>query len=77
MASTRCKLKCQHVQDNGHSRSVLLTPVYPDKDCPENKVFWENTPSGKLELTITNPAAFGIFEPLAEYTLDITKVEKA
>ena len=39
----------------------------------ENKSFSLWTPSGKLELSITNPAAIDFFKPGKEYYLDITE----
>lgn len=49
---------------------VHLTPVVVGSE--ENKNWAKWTPSGRLEMTITNPALVGAFEPGAEYYLDIT-----
>ena len=56
-------------------RTVTLTPVSPmekDKDH-ENAKFWEASPSGKLEITIMNPAAADELEVGQEFYLLITK----
>lgn len=72
--TTRCKFRCYAVtQHDGGNRSVVLHPVYSSDPNSENKAFWEASPNGKLELTITNPAAADVFEPGAEYYLDISK----
>ena len=76
MATTRAKFVCQSVtKHNGGNVGIVATPVYSNDPDAENRAFWEASPNGKLELTITNPAASGIFEPGAEYYLDITRAE--
>lgn len=71
--TTRAKFRCHSITDFGTSKTVKLGAVYPDKDSPENKAFWQNTPSGTLEISITNPEAFGIFAVGADYYLDISR----
>lgn len=39
----------------------------------ENKSFSQFTPSGLLEMHVTNPAAHGFFKPGHSYYLDITE----
>ncbi len=51
---------------------VVLHPVYGDN--PENKAFWSATPSGKIDLNITNPEAAKQFVVGAEYYVNFTKV---
>ena len=42
---------------------VVLQPVYAGSDASEeDKAFWDATPNGKLEMTITNPDAAEFFE---------------
>ena len=55
---------------NGGGVRVILMPVVSGSD--ENKDFWAFTPSGKIELHITNPDAK--FE-LGDYYIDFTKAE--
>ncbi len=74
---TRCKFSCYSVKHQiygGKTVSVEagLGPVYSADLTSENRKFWEATPSGKLELTINNPAAFECFEAGKEYYIDIT-----
>lgn len=55
---------------NGGGRKVILNPVISNNE--ENKSFWEHTPSGQIELQITNPDAE--FE-LGEYYVEFTKAD--
>lgn len=52
------------------SGSVVLTPVTSGSE--ENKTFWEYTPSGRLEMQITNGAALDQFKPGQQYYIDFT-----
>lgn len=52
------KFKVNQVNDFGNYRQIILAPVYsPDKASP-NYSWSQATPSGKLEMTITNPGAY-------------------
>ncbi len=51
---------------------VELTPVTNTE--PENKQFWNMTPSGRLEMTVTNPDAVSFFQVDKSYYLDFTEV---
>jgi len=46
---------------------VQLTPVASQDPRSENGQFWQATPSGQIQMSISNPAAFAFFEPGAEY----------
>lgn len=55
------RFKVGNVNDFGQYRQVVLSPVYSsDKESP-NYSWSQYTPSGKLEMTITNPAAYEQF----------------
>lgn len=55
------KFKVHQVNDYGAYRQVHLSPVYSsDKNSP-NYSWSQATPSGKLEMTISNPGAFEQF----------------
>lgn len=76
MATTRAKFKCFAVtQHEGGDRSIVAQPVYSSDPNSENCSFWRASPNGKLELYITNPAAYDIFEPGKEYYVDITPAD--
>lgn len=72
--SIRAKFRVHSVsQENAESQSVRLHPVYTGSD--ENKSFSKFTPSGELQMSITNPAAQGFFVNGREYYLDITPAD--
>ena len=56
---------------NGGGTKVVLMPVTTGSE--ENKSFWNYTPSGRIEMHITNPDVK--FE-LGEYFVDFTKAEQ-
>ena len=60
-------------EDKGNEY-VILAPVVCGSE--ENKSFSKWTPSGRLELSITNQNVFGKFVEGQEYYLDITPAEK-
>lgn len=55
--------------------SVVFLPV--GDDSPENKLFWEATPSGKIEFTYMNPEALEELVLGREYYVDFTEVTRA
>lgn len=55
------KFKVQNVNDYGTYRQVFLNPVYSSDPASPNYSWSQATPSGKLEMTITNPGAFEQF----------------
>jgi hypothetical protein len=54
-------------------RTLNFTPV--GDSSPENKSFWEWTPSGSLQLGCVNQEAWKRFEIGKEYYLDFTPAE--
>ncbi len=76
--STRAKFKCMHImrgeyEGGGESFEVVLTPVNQYDNTEENRDFWEATPSGKIELVITNKDARKFFTPGKSYYVDFTE----
>jgi hypothetical protein len=70
----RAKFKVDS-KDTGESGLVVLNPVYSTDPNHENKSFWDATPSGKIELWISNPNAFKQFEAGKEYYVDFTQAQ--
>ncbi len=56
------------------SQAVRLYPVYGETG--ENKEFWEATPTGLVEMTITNPRAFDRFAQGKSYYIDFTPTDE-
>lgn len=70
----RAKFHAESVtKHSGGATTALLTPVRRGANDSENTQFWQATPIGKLELTITNPKAQGFFEAGKEYYLDFSE----
>lgn len=65
----------QHVHTGGvdSCANITLQPVYGDSD--ENKTWSQYTPSGKLEMTVTNPKAIEQFELGKPYYLTFTPAD--
>lgn len=67
----QAKFICTQINKTKTSEEAHLRPVYGDSEA--NKSFSQYTPSGKLELMITNPDALGKFVPGKEYFLNISE----
>lgn len=67
MDALRAKFNVGHIlKDNCGTTYVKLWAVYAgDESSPENKSFSNSTPSGSVELCITNPSAVEFFDKLA------------
>ena len=72
----KAKMRCDSVTKNSYDQEVVrLGAVYGDGE--ENKSYSLATPSASVELTISNPDAFGAFVPKGEYYVDFTPAPKA
>jgi hypothetical protein len=69
--SIQAKFRCEKVVSTPGADEVDLSVVTVDR--PENKTWSAFTPSGKLALVITNPAALGAFKAGEEYLITIEK----
>ena len=54
--------------------SLVFIPV--GDDSPENKLFWEATPNGRIEISFVNPEAVEELKLLKEYYVDFTEVKE-
>jgi hypothetical protein len=73
---TRCKFKVHSVTKyQGNMEEIKFTAVYDDGGSKENESFAADTPSGSLEITVTNTSVIGKFLPGAYYYLDLVPVE--
>jgi hypothetical protein len=69
-AKVRCIANTPPAWDaSGTMRTARFTPVYDPDPASPNFAWSQATPSGYVELTITNPAAFVEVEVNGEYTL--------
>lgn len=74
----RAKFLCNSVTDYGNNwTQATLQAVYSatktGQTIKEDNEFAAATPNGKLEMTITNPAAIGFLKPGKKYYLDFTE----
>ena len=72
MPQTRCKFRVIENKRQQGSDVVTLCPEY--SESPEDRTFSATTPSGKLEINVTNRAVIGKFMPGDFYFLDLTPV---
>ena len=84
MTAMRAKVKVGYVyqgfdqktkeqnQENLVFFAVCKSGAYPEDGTDENNSFAKWTPNAKFELSITNPALWGKFEPGKEYYVDFT-----
>lgn len=71
---TRCKFTVEKVtRYQGKFEQITLNAVHGGLS-EEDKSFSAFTPSGKLEITVTNPVVVGTFEPGKSYYLDLIPV---
>lgn len=62
-------MRCDTVTKTSYDTEVVkLQAVYGNSE--ENKSYSIATPTASVEITISNPAAFGEFEPKSEYYVD-------
>lgn len=69
----RSKWRLTSVTDYGSSRKMKFSPVCAD-DIPENQRFHKYTPSGDMEMTVTNEAIYDQFVVGKCYYFDQTPV---
>lgn len=72
MSTTRAKFYCGEKRELPGQTDVKLYPVCPSEPEDENRSWWEATPAGAIDLTITNRPAADLFEVGKEYYVDFT-----
>jgi hypothetical protein len=67
-------LRGHHDEDGEYivdeAQTITLTPVYSEDPDSENRLFWEATPAGKIELNTVNREAWEQFELGQEFYID-------
>ncbi len=73
----RAKFKIDSVTRLPHGEILNMRAICPDKfdeaGLSEDSSFSKWTPSGSLEMRVTNPALFGTLNPGDSYYLDFSK----
>lgn len=71
----RAKFKVDFITDYGTFKKVELSAVYSQNRAKEDNQFSNATPSGKMEMTITNPDANNFLKPGVKYILTFEEAE--
>lgn len=75
----RTKFQVEHITDFGSydkvnpNKKVKLNAIYSHNKNTEDNQFSSATPSGMLEMMISNPNAVDFFQPGKKYYLDISE----
>jgi hypothetical protein len=76
--AVQARMKCVSVTDvegaSDPTKQIVLEPVDAD-DGTGNESYSKWTPWGRLELGVTNPAAFDQFKPGSVYDIHISPTE--
>lgn len=72
----RARFHCHTVLKSKEAETVTLQPVYSSKEGSPNHEWSQYTPSGKIEMTISNPGCWGGFVPGTEYDILFSPVPK-
>ena len=76
--SVIAKFRCLSVEAPGVGyENVKFEPRYEDGDAAVNNSWSEATPSGKLEMCISNPALLGHFKAGRQYMLTIDEAPES
>ncbi|MFL5664357.1 MAG: hypothetical protein ACJ8BW_23885 [Ktedonobacteraceae bacterium] len=76
MKTIRTKFSCISIVEDSNQVTVCLRPIYEGAEgTPENERFWGATPSGYIEMNLTNPTAFNEFKIGHSYYVDFTEVK--
>ncbi len=74
--SVRAKFVCESVtQYSNPGKSIKLRAV--SDGSPENKAFFQSTPSAELTMAVVNPEAADQFVPGKSYYVDFTPADPA
>lgn len=73
--AVRAKVKCDSITERQGSKTVKLQAVTSAGHNDPNKSWSKWTPSGSIELQITNPEAFNQFEVNKDYFVDFTPAD--
>ncbi|MEH1300974.1 hypothetical protein V7I42_08210 [Raoultella ornithinolytica] len=69
--SVRAKIQCNSIQKSPDNTSAVVNLSAVTTGSADNETWSKYTPSGQLQMVISNPAAFEQFEQGKEYFIDI------
>lgn len=70
--TVKARMTCETINHTRWAKTVTLKPVYSSDPADPNFSYSQATPSGSIELTITNPAAADAFVVGSTYDVDFT-----
>lgn len=70
--SVRAKFQCNSIQKSSDNTTAAVHLMAVTTGSAENEGWSKYTPSGQLQMVISNPAAFEQFEQGKEYFIDIS-----
>lgn len=73
--SVRAKFQCNSISKSPDNSTAVVNLMAVTTGSVENESWSKYTPSGQLQMVISNPAAFEQFEQGKEYFIDITPAE--
>lgn len=74
--TVRAKFKVDEVTDYGYgAKRVKLSAVYSHDRNSEDNQFSQATPSGSIEMMVTNPDALEFIQPGKSYYVDFSEAE--
>jgi hypothetical protein len=72
----RCKFTVESVTHHAYGgRTVTLATHYDEALSKEDRAFSTATPSGKMQVDISNPKVFDVFKPGAKVYVDVVPIE--
>jgi hypothetical protein len=77
MKTVIARMKVYNVDKNINYENVMLHPVYSSDPNSPNYSFSQATPSGQVQMIISNPDAWGFFEMHKEYDITFKRTEHA
>lgn len=69
--TVRAKFQCNSINKSPDNSSAVVNLMAVTTGSTENESWSKYTPSGQLQMVISNPAAFEQFEQGKEYFIDI------
>lgn len=73
--SVRAKFQCNSINKSSDNSTAVVHLIAVTTGSAENESWSKYTPSGQLQMVISNPAAFEQFEQGKEYFIDIVPAE--
>lgn len=74
MATMRGKFRVDSINKTEHAEQLKLSAVYGNSTNAEDNTYSAATPSGTIEMTVTNKALWGTLKPGDRFYVDFVPV---